>query len=177
MKIRHELSIKGKNGISFLSSAVVIWIIITVIFLLPFELEFKNMLTLFSTGLLFPLSIALSHFMKADWKFDKIPLGTLGLFLNLAQLVYFPILVWALAKNPADMVVFFSIIAGAHFYPYGWFYAAKPYYFMAPFMAIVVMVVGWTLEPKELWLVPAAMVLMLIVLILLLYLDWKRKVA
>ncbi|SEN69717.1 DUF7010 family protein [Lihuaxuella thermophila] len=58
MKIKNELSVGGKNGIAFLLSASIIWTIITGIFLLPIEIFQKNIFMLFSTGLLFPLSVA-----------------------------------------------------------------------------------------------------------------------
>ncbi len=72
---------------------------------------------LFSTGLMFPLSMGLSNLLKADWKFEGNPLGKLGVFLNIAQLVYFPILFWAIGKSPEEAIIFFSIITAAHFFP------------------------------------------------------------
>ncbi|WP_425444441.1 DUF7010 family protein [Terribacillus aidingensis] len=45
---------------------------------------------------LFPLSVGISTLLKADWKSKDNPLGDLGLYLNLAQLIYFPIPSWEL---------------------------------------------------------------------------------
>jgi hypothetical protein len=73
-------------------SAVIIWSIITILFILPIELNQKNIFMLFATGLMFPLSVGISTLIKADWKSKDNPLGDLGLYLNLAQLIYFPIL-------------------------------------------------------------------------------------
>ncbi|WP_028402380.1 DUF7010 family protein [Ectobacillus panaciterrae] len=176
MKTKNELSVGGKNGIAFLLSASIIWTIITVIFLQPIEIFQKNIFMLFSTGLMFPLSVTMSALIKADWKFKHIPLGSLGLYLNLAQLIYFPILFWAGMKSPNEMVLFFAVIVGAHFFPYGWLYNAKPFYIMAPVISILMLFVGFKIEASMLWLIPMSMVLLLLFLVLLLYMDYKKKV-
>ncbi|MFC5627334.1 DUF7010 family protein [Aliibacillus thermotolerans] len=164
-----------KNGIAFLLSATIVWSVITVIFTLPLSLHTKNIFTLISTGLIFPTAILLSKIIKADWKNDDNPLNILGIHLNIAQLLYFPIIFWAFIQSPADMIIFFAIITGAHFFPYGWFYRAPAYYIMAPFISITMMLVGWTLAPTTLWWVPIVMVISLVILIFWLYGDYKRK--
>ncbi|WP_425542031.1 DUF7010 family protein [Oceanobacillus oncorhynchi] len=40
-KIRNEISVKAKNGIGFLLAAIVIWSIITIIFLLSMDIQQK----------------------------------------------------------------------------------------------------------------------------------------
>ncbi|WP_231686985.1 hypothetical protein [Bacillus sp. JCM 19034] len=174
-KTRNELSVKGKNGMGFLLSAIVIWSIITIIFLQPIEIQQKNIFMLCSTGLMFPLSIAMSSLIKAEWTFKNIPLGELGLFLNLAQIIYFPILIWGMIKSPTDAVMFFAIITGAHFFPYGWFYNAKPYYIMAPVISVVILALGIFLNGDQLWLIPLSMAIILFILFFLNYLDYKKK--
>ncbi|WP_280771595.1 DUF7010 family protein [Salipaludibacillus daqingensis] len=173
---RNDLSIRGKNGTGFLLAAFVIWSIITLIFLQSIEIHQKNIYMLFSTGLMFPLSVGMSTFIKADWKLKNNPFGNLGLYLNLAQLVYFPIIFWAIIKSPNEAILFFAIITGAHFFPYGWFYNAKPYYIMAPVISVGVLFLGLYLSGENLWLVPFSMAIFLLCLILWLYLDYKRKI-
>lgn len=172
---RKELSVKGKNGIGFLLSASVVWSIITIIFLQSIETDQKNIYMLFSTGLMFPLSVGISTLIKADWKLKNNPLGNLGLFLNLAQLIYFPILFWGIIKSPNDAILFFAIITGAHFFSYGWFYNAKPYYIMSPIISVVIMLLGLYLNGEHLWLIPFSMPILFLFLIFWLYLDYKNK--
>lgn len=172
---RNELSVKGKNGIGFLLSAVVIWTIITIIFLQPMDIQQKNIFMLFSTGLMFPLSVVISTLIKADWRLKNNPLGNLGLYLNLVQLIYFPILFWGIIKSPMDAIIFFAIITGAHFYPYGWFYNAKPFYVMAPVISVVIMLLSLYLNGENLWMIPLSMTCLILVLVVWLVLDYKRK--
>lgn len=172
---RNNLSVISKNGIGFLLSAVVIWAIITIIFLQPLEIHSKNIYMLFSTGLMFPLSVGMSTLIKADWRLKNNPLGNLGLYLNMAQLIYFPILFWGIIKSPNDAIIFFAIITGAHFFPYGWFYNAKPFYVMAPVISVAIMGLGLYLNGDNLWVIPLSMTLLLLLLISWLSIDYKKK--
>ncbi|WP_298785556.1 DUF7010 family protein [uncultured Marinococcus sp.] len=123
---RRELSVKGKNGIAFLMAAVLIWVLITGVFLLSLDLYTQNILMLCSSGLMLPLAILFSRLLRVEWKFDDNPLGSLGLSLNLTQLAYFPLLLWAIAASPVDAVLFFAVITGAHFSRTVGFTAAFP---------------------------------------------------
>ncbi|WP_026906829.1 DUF7010 family protein [Paucisalibacillus globulus] len=175
-KVRDELSVRGKNGVGFLFSGIVIWSIITIVFLQSIEMQQKNIYMLVSAGLMFPLSVGISTLIKADWKLENNPFGNLGLYLNLAQIIYFPILFWGIIKSPNDAIIFFAIITGAHFFPYGWFYNAKAYYVMAPVTTIVVMLLGLYLNGENLWLIPFSLTIFLLFLICWLHLDYKRKI-
>jgi len=81
-ELRNELAIRCKNGLPFLLAATIVWSMVLVIFL-PYEIVSKNILTLFSTGITFPLVILISKVIKADWKVNDNPLGMLGLYINL----------------------------------------------------------------------------------------------
>lgn len=174
-RLRHELSVRSKNGMAFLVAGVIIWLMITIIYLLPLEIAEQNVLMLFSTGFMFPLAVLFSKLIKADWKTENHPLGDVGLYLNIAQFIYFPLLFWVFMKSPHDLVLFFAVITGAHFFPYGWFYHVKAYYVMAPVISVGMMAMGWSLN--RLWLLPTAMVIFLLILIGWLFLDYKKKAS
>lgn len=174
--LKNELAIQNKNGLSFLSSAVIVWTIITVVFLLPLEMTQKNVFMLFSSGILFPLAIALSKLYKVDWQSKGHPLSDLGLGLNLAQLMYFPIIFLVFAHSPADMVAVFAIITAAHLYPYGWLYGAKAYYIFAPVISVLVMILGF-IASGQTWTIPMLMASSLVVLNLALFADFKKKAS
>lgn len=173
--IRNDLSLKSKNGIAFLLSGTIIWTIITIIFLLSIDIFQKNIFLFISTGLMFPMSILMAKLIKADWRVAGHPLNELGLYFNIAQFVYFPFVFWAFIQSPEQMVYFFAIITGAHFFPYGWLYNTKAYYIMAPFISIGVTLIGWDLPLSQLWLIPLTIVLLFIILICWLYIDYRYK--
>ncbi|NMD71043.1 hypothetical protein HHO41_12120 [Bacillus sp. DNRA2] len=176
-EVQNKLSVRGKNGIGFLLSGAIIWTIITVVFTLDIEINSKNVIMLFATGILFPLAILISKLIKAEWIFKDIQLSGLGVIFNVAQFIYFPIMFWAFAKDPNMMVLFFAIITGAHFFPYGWLYNCKPFYIMSPVLSIIITVIGWSLVPSQLWIIPFSMVILLLLLIFMLFADYKRKLT
>lgn len=176
-RLRHELSIRAKNGISFLLSGTLLWIVFGILYLQSFDLQTKNIMMLLMTGLLFPLAVGISIWMKVDWKQEGHPLQKLGMVLNVAQFIYFPIVFWAFLEDPENMIIFFAVITGAHFFPYGWFYQATGYYVMAPVISVSMIIIGWIVEPSQLWIIPMLMSLLLIILILWLWIDYKKKSA
>ena len=81
-------------------------------------------------SLMLPFAFLLSKFLDT---YGCNPLQPLGLWLNFAQLFYFPFLVFILIKNPTYFVMVYVIITGAHFFPYAWFYNEKAFAIMAGF--------------------------------------------
>lgn len=177
LTMKNELSVKSKNGTSFLLSGVIIWGIITILFLQSFEINMKNIFALYSTGLMFPLAVVISTVMKVDWKAKRNPLGNLGLVLNLAQLIYFPLIFWAFISHPHEAIVFFAIITSAHFFPYGWLYHTKVYYILSPIMVLLIFTIGLIIPTDSLWVIPLTMLILLLFLTLFLYIDYKKKVS
>src|ERR1700743_2877434 len=99
-KLRLELSVKSKNGIDFTLAAGVIWLIIAYFWAGNTTAYNKSVLTFIIGGLLLPSAFALSKLFKTTWTIKENPLQPLGLWLNFAQLFYFPFLVFTLIKMP-----------------------------------------------------------------------------
>lgn len=173
---RRELSIDGKNGIAFLMPAVIVWGLITLVFLLPFDLYTRNILMLGSCGLMFPLTMASARVLQTKWSFDDHPLGNLGFILNLAQLMYFPLIFWAISRSPEEAVMVFAVITGAHFFPYGWFYQSLPFYVMAPMISVSVTVIGLGWGANQQWIIASTMTGLLVLLIGWLVKDYQQTV-
>jgi hypothetical protein len=173
--MKQDLALRNKNGLPFLLSGMVVWTLITAAFLLPIELRFQNIALLALTGILFPLAIGLAALLKADWKSEGNPLGSLGLVFNVAQFAYFPLVFWAFGSQPEAMVFVFAVITGAHFLPYGWLYDTRAFYLMAPVMAVAATIIGSAAAPDSLWAVPLTILVLLAVLNAWLLADYKKK--
>src|SRR5690554_4072393 len=126
-KLRNQLSVESKNGIDFTFAATIIWAAIAVIWTLNVDPYNKSILVFISGGLLLPLAFMLSKILKTNWKILGNPLQPLGLWLNFAQLFYFPFLILILIRLPDYFITTYSIITGAHLFPYAWFYRTKWY--------------------------------------------------
>ncbi|WP_101843535.1 hypothetical protein [Halobacillus sp. Marseille-P3879] len=175
-QLRLELALINKNGLPFLGAAFVVWLIITLVFSLSFNLNDKNIIMLFSTGITFPLAVLLSKLLKVDWKDKSNPLSILGLYLNVAQFIYFPLLFLVFVKYSVDTVTAFAIITGAHLFPYGWLYNTKVFYIMAPIITITTAGIGIFISSDDLWIIPLSVAVSLLILIVMLYRDYRSKV-
>lgn len=125
---------------------------------------------------MFPLAILIAKVIKAAWNTNDNPLGILGLYLNLTQIMYFPILFWTFSKSPGYMIIFFAVITGAHFFPYGWFYNTKAYMVMAPVISAFITIFGWNIASTSLWKIPLLMIVLLIILSVWIYIDYRQKI-
>ena len=90
--------------------------------------------------------------------------------------MYFPILAYTFYKNPIQMIIFFAVITGAHLFPYGWYYNAKAYMIMTPVMTILIIIIGWNVDSSGLWLIPLSMIVLLVILNIWLFIDYKAKI-
>ncbi|WP_321343367.1 DUF7010 family protein [uncultured Draconibacterium sp.] len=176
--LRIELSIKAKNGIDFILAATIIWCLIAVIWTLPFSAYDRSVFTFIAGSFLLPLAFGLSKLLKTSWKIPENPLQPLGLWLNFAQLFYFPFLVFILIKHPDYFLMTYAIITGAHFFPYAWYYNNKAYAVMAGIISVGSLLVALRLSVNDFYLAGFFMAVCLFILAIWNYIIYqKRKLA
>lgn len=174
-KLKLDLSIKAKNGIDFIISASVIWFVIAFIWTLSYSSYDKSVLTFIVGGMILPLAFLLSKVLKTNWKVKDNPLQPLGLWLNFAQLFYFPFLVFILIKNPDYFIMTYAIITGAHLFPYAWYYNEKIYAIVAGIISIGSMVFALLLPIENMFFVPVFMSVSLLILAIVAFFSFKTK--
>lgn len=175
--LRIELSIKAKNGIDFIIAASIIWLAIAYIWTFPYTPYNKSILTFIVGGLMLPLALLLSKLLKTVWTIKDNPLQPLGLWLNFAQLFYFPFLVFALIKIPDYFVMVYVIITGAHFFPYAWYYKISMYALFAGIISLGALLLGLKLPADKIYYIPLFMSANLIILGILLKANVKKRAA
>ncbi|WP_185816922.1 DUF7010 family protein [Hymenobacter metallilatus] len=153
--LRLELATKAKNGLDFIAAASLVWAGITLVWLSALPVPTKGFITFFVGALTLPLAWLLSKVFRTTWTLPHNPLQPLGLLLNLAQLFYFPFLIFMFMRYPQHFVMTYGIITGAHFFPYAWLYRATPYAVAAGLISAGCLVLGLRLAPEQLYLVPA----------------------
>jgi hypothetical protein len=175
--LRIELSIKAKNGIDFIIAASIIWAAIAYIWTLPYTSYNRSILTFIVGSLMLPLAFLLSKILKTSWTNKGNPLEPLGLWLNFAQLFYFPFLVFALIKMPDYFVMVYVIITGAHFFPYAWYYKTSLYAVFAGIISLGALLLGLLMPAGTIYYIPLFMSANLIVLSILLQSNVKKRTA
>ncbi len=174
-QLRLELSVKAKNGLDFILAGVVVWGAITVVWLLPNPASRNGFITFFVGALLLPLARLLSGPLRTTWTLPHNPLQPLGLWLNFAQLFYFPLLMFMFGRYPQHFIMAYGIITGAHFFPYAWFYRAPAFAIMARVISVGCLVLGLRLSPGHLYLIPAFVAACLAVLAALLVRSYRQN--
>jgi hypothetical protein len=149
-----ELAINAKSGIDFILSAGIVWLAIYFIWTLNISSYDKSVFTFMVGSILLPLAFGLSKILKTNWRVKNNPLQPLGLWLNFAQLIYFPILIFILIKFPDYFIMTYAIITGAHLFPYAWFYDELGYAVTAIILSVGSLLLTMKMEPEMMWAVP-----------------------
>jgi len=163
-ELKTEIQIKAKNGIDFILSAAIIWMAISYIWTLDYTSYSKSVFTFITGAILFPLALLLSKILKTKWKIKGNPLQPLGLWINVAQLIYFPFLIFTLIKYPNYFIMTYAIITGAHLFPYAWFYDEIGYAVCAIIISIGSLLITLSIDIKNMWIVPIFTSTMLLIL-------------
>lgn len=173
--LRNELSIEAKNGIDFTISAAIIWAVISFIWRLDFSSYDKSVFVFIAGGPMFPLAFMFSKILKTKWKVPNNPIQPLGLWLNFAQLFYFPFLLFALIKMPDYFIMVYAIITGAHFFPYAWFYKSNWYAVFAGIISLGSLFIGLYIKPENLFFIGIFTSISLAILSIGLFTDYSFK--
>ncbi len=172
--MRTEIILRNKNGINFIVAASICWVIISFLWTSDMNSGKLVFYSFMATMPMLPLAYLFGKLFKTSWKIENNPLNSLGLWLNFAQLFYFPLLFVVLMKNHNDMVMALAIITGAHFFPYTWLYNTKAYAVIAGIITIGAAYIGYQNYPFGSHLIGAFVAVCLFILAFWIYADYKR---
>ena len=163
-ELKAEIQLQAKNGIDFILSAGILWLAISYIWTLEYTSYNRSIFTFMIGAILLPLAFGLSKILKTNWKVKDNPLQPLGLWLNFAQLIYFPFLIFILIKYPDYFIMAYAIITGAHLFPYAWFYDEIGYAVWAIIISVGTLFITLNIEIEKIWIVPFFTSIMLFLL-------------
>lgn len=131
-ELRTEASLQQMKGAPFMMASVIIWSLVTVIWMMPWELGMKNTLMTYAPALLIPLVLLFSKIIGAHvFRNIRQPFNKLGLLCVLNQNLYLVIMMWAYSNCPGAALMIFGMIFGAHLLPFSWVYSSKTYLVMS----------------------------------------------
>ncbi|HEY0047444.1 MAG TPA: hypothetical protein VGB44_12110 [Flavobacterium sp.] len=174
-RLRIELSAKAKNGTDFTLAASIIWLIIAYVWTLKIDPYNKSILVFIAGAPLLPFAYGFSRLLKTNWKVENNPLQPLGLWLNFAQLFYFPFLVFTMIKSPDYFIMVYAIITGGHFFPYAWFYMTNWYAIFAGIIVVGSLMLGLNLPADKFYFIAVFTSICMFILTACLYADSVRK--
>lgn len=142
-ELRDELALRNQRGITFILAASIYWLVVGIAgWYLPPATAF--MVSVWSTGILFPLSVLFARMSGIDI-FFKNELTPLGIWANVFQLFFFPLFFVSAKSNIALPPVIMGVLAGAHFVFYYWLYRSRTYLVMAFALSINSYITGFVL--------------------------------
>ena len=153
-RYRHEIISNAKSGVEFMVAAGILWLLITGVWLTDFTAYDRSVLTFIVGAVMLPLAFGLSKVFNTNWKTPNNPLNPLGLWLNFAQLFYFPFLVYFLLHDPEAFIMGYAIITGAHLFPYAWFYEEPGYAVGAGIIPVGALLLKLFLPVTALFVIP-----------------------
>ncbi|MBL7849397.1 MAG: hypothetical protein JNN04_00750 [Cyclobacteriaceae bacterium] len=139
--LQNELASRSHRGITFIAAATLYWFGVGCAgaALSPSS---AFMASIWGTGILFPTSIVLARLFRIDI-FYKNQLTPLGIWANVFQLFFFPVLFVAAKANVYYPPVFMGVLAGAHFVFYHWLYQSRTYLVLAIAMTLSSYILGF----------------------------------
>ena len=175
-ELKLEIQVNAKNGIDFILSAGIVWSLIAYVWTFEFTSYEKSVITLMVGAILLPMAYGFSKIFKTNWKVKDNPLQPLGLWLNFAQLIYFPFLIFILIKYPDYFIMTYAIITGAHLFPYAWFYDEIGYAIWAIFISLGSLILMLNVEPKMTWTVPLFTAILFFLFAIWIYIRINRRI-
>jgi hypothetical protein len=153
-KLKLEIQLEAKKGVDFITAASIVWAGFFFIWTLEYSSYSKSVLTFMAGSIMIPLAFGLSKAFKTNWKIKDNPLQPLGIWLNFAQLIYFPFLVFILIKYPDYFIMTYAIITGAHLFPYAWFYDEIGYAVAAILISVGALLISLLTASEMVFMIP-----------------------
>ncbi len=174
--LKKEIQLKAKLGIDFILAAGIVWVIIFLLWKYTKNTSYdKSVFTFMLSAILLPLALGLSKIFKTEWKIKNNPLQPLGLWLNFAQLIYFPFLVFMLIKHPDYFIMAYAIVTGAHLFPYAWFYDEFTYAIAAVTISIGSLLIAIFQEIDSMLFIPAFTALVMLSLAVRIFFKIRKS--
>lgn len=140
--LKIEYAVKQKKGLPFIMASAVLWTIMLIAFLTDLDIAIKNMIAMCCSALLMPVGMFFGKIIKVNIFSKENPLNSLSIVAALNQLLYLPIVLWAMYTVPDKMIMVYAIVVGAHFLTYYWIYFSPTYFYASIIIPIVSLILG-----------------------------------
>ena len=141
-ELRIEYAFAQKKGLSFIMASAVLWTVMLVAFLTDLDLATKNRIAMFCSVLLVPVGLLFGKILNVSVFSRENPLSGLATVAALAQVLYLPVVLWAMYAAPEKMIMAYAIVVGAHFLTYYWIYFSPTYFYAAIIIPVASLILG-----------------------------------
>lgn len=170
-ELKKDCIIKQKKGIHFIIASVIIWSLVLGVQLTNLPILTKNLLTFCCTAPLMPISFLISKILKIQFSDKTNPLNNLGILFSINQMIYLLIPMWLLTAMPDKFLMVFTMIFGAHLFPFSWLYNSKSYMVLSIIIPILSLIVGLKFDN---YILAIIMIIIEVVFSILLIIENKK---
>ncbi|RKN80486.1 DUF7010 family protein [Paenibacillus ginsengarvi] len=136
------LSASAKRGVPMITAGCLFWLAAGIAgCILPQHITVW--VYIFGIGAIFPLGLAMSKLMKADMFAQGNPLGTLAGVVGAMQMLFAPVMILILFREPEWIPFTVGVLTGAHFLPFGVIYRSKAYFFLSTATVLTAAATGY----------------------------------
>ncbi|WAW15376.1 DUF7010 family protein [Peptostreptococcus equinus] len=141
-ELRNDIIISQKKGLPFIITAVIIWLMISIVASLNINIMTKNILVFVCSCLLVPTAWLVGKKLKIDIFSKDNPLTNLGMLFTMNQMLYILIVMWVFNAIPEKMIMVYAMVFGAHMLPYSWLYKSHVYRNFAVIIPVIALILG-----------------------------------
>lgn len=143
---RDRLAHATKRGIGMPVAGLLYWLAMAWI-TRHYPTSTAAVLGFFLTGAVFPIGVVFTKLAGGNLFAKSEGLTSLGMILNLVQLLYWPVLILVWSRSPEWTVWVMAVLFGSHFLPYSWLYRTRAYGFLT--LSIAISLTGLALITRD----------------------------
>ncbi len=146
-RLKIDYAVRQKKGLPFILASTVLWTVMLAAHLTSLDTSVKNIVAMCCSALLVPVALLFGRIVRVDIFSRENPLSSLSVVAALNQLLYLPIVLWAMYEAPAKMIMIYAMVVGAHFLPYYWIYFSPTYFYASILIPAVSLILGIRFGP------------------------------
>ncbi len=170
-RLKIDYAVRQKKGLPFILASAVLWTVMLAAHLTSLDTSVKNIVAMCCSALLVPVALLFGRIVRVDIFSRENPLSSLSVVAALNQLLYLPIVLWAMYEAPDKMIMIYAMVVGAHFLPYYWIYFSPTYFYASILIPAVSLILGIRFGPTAVCL---AFVGFDVLICLLLSLEYRQ---
>jgi hypothetical protein len=171
-QLRLDLSTEAGKGYPMFIAGIVFWLSMGIAGLF-FSEKIMVWMYVFGMGLVLPLGILISKFLRVNFLATHNPLSSIGGLVGGVQIFFAPLVILVAYQQPDWMPFIVGVLTGAHFLPYVAIYKSKAYLFQTLATVLTVSAIGFALMESAYLMIPFALIIVYGITLVLLINETK----
>jgi len=169
------LSLSSARGLPMIISGVLFWLVAGLAGFLDHTITVW--VYLYGIGGIFPVGLLIARLMKVDMFAKNNPLAVLSGVVGGMQILFAPVILLILFKQPEYIPFTVGVLTGAHFLPFAVIYRSKGYIFQSIATVAVAALAGFIAREYTFYVTPFTLMVVYIVTCIWLATEYRNDKA